>query len=148
MDACIDLAERLWYLDGSCFTVNTILLDTVLWDLVLDANNNIALASNPYSQAQDAASAIKTFSGEVYYETILGVPYWSQILGKNPPLALVKSQLVAAAETVPDPTAANPANTVSAQCFISSFINRTLSGQVQVMTSTSPTPAAATFSVP
>jgi hypothetical protein len=128
--------------------VNTILLDTITNDLVVDANGNIALATNPYAPAQDAASAIKTFQGEIYYDMSLGVPYWSQILGKNPPLALVKSQLVAAAETVPDPTTANPANTVSAQCFISSFTNRQLSGQVQITTSTSTAPTAVPFSVP
>jgi hypothetical protein len=122
--------------------MNTILLDTVTNDLVVDANGNIALASAPYAQAQDAASAIKTFQGECYYDTTLGVPYWSQVLGKNPPLALVKSLLVAAAETVPDPTSTNPANTVSAQCFISAFANRQLSGQVQVTTASGQASAA------
>jgi hypothetical protein len=127
--------------------MNTLLLDTVVWDLVPDANNNIAVASDPYSQAQDAASAMKTFMSEVYYDTTLGVKY-SQIFGKNPPLSFVKSQLVSSAETVPDPTTANPANTVSAQCFISPFTNRQLSGQVQITTSISTVPTAVPFSVP
>jgi hypothetical protein len=36
---------------------------------VLDAEGNIAVASEPYSLAQDAASAIKTFAGEVFWDT-------------------------------------------------------------------------------
>jgi hypothetical protein len=44
--------------------VNTLLLDVSSWDLCLDAAGNIAMASNPYSIAQDAASAIRTFAGD------------------------------------------------------------------------------------
>ncbi len=50
-------------------------LDTVAWDLTVDTTGNIAVASNPYSMAQDAASAIRTFQGEVYYDTTLGIPF-------------------------------------------------------------------------
>ena len=107
--------------------MDTLLLDTQRWDLVADLSGNIAVASDPYSMAQDAASAIKTFAGEVYYDTTLGVPY-QQLLGKVPPLALVKSQLVAAAETVPGVT--------SAEVFVSGMTDRTLNGQVQIKDST------------
>ena len=103
---------------------STILLDRSSWDLVLDANGNIALASEPYALAQDAASAIKTFLGECYWDTTIGVPWLQQIFGKRPPLALLKAHLVAAALTVPD--------VASAQVFISSAKNRLVTGQVQV----------------
>ena len=104
--------------------MNTLLLDTKVWDLLIDAQGNIAAASDPYSQAQDAASAIKTFRGECYYNITIGVPYWANILGKAPPLSLVKAYVVAAALTVPGVTAA--------VCYISSFINRRIGGQVQI----------------
>lgn len=104
--------------------MRTFLLDTVNWDLVLDATNNIAVADDPYSLAQDAASAVKTFQGEVYYNTTLGVPYWDTILGKWPSLAYVKAKFVEAALTVP--------GVVAAQAFISSFKHREIQGQVQV----------------
>lgn len=104
---------------------STLLLDTETWDLVLDANGNIAVAAEPYALAQDAASAIKTFLGEVYWDTTVGVPYMTQILGKNIPLPLLKQLLIDAALTVP--------GVVSAQIFISSLTGRTLSGQVQVV---------------
>ena len=94
------------------------------WDLCLDASANIALATEPYSLAQDAASACRTFLGEVYYDTSLGVPYFQQILGKNVPLELVRAQLVAQCLTVP--------GVVAAQVFFSSLTDRTLSGQIQV----------------
>ena len=105
----------------------TLLLDTAAWDLCLDASGNIAVATSPYSLAQDAASAIETFLGECYWDTTVGVPYLTEILGKNIPLALLKQQLINAALTVPD--------VVSAQVFISSLTGRLLSGQVQVVSS-------------
>lgn len=103
--------------------MQTLLLDVSAWDLVLDVNGNIALASDPYSLAQDSASSIRTFQGEVYYDTTRGVPYWTQVLGKAPSLAVLKVLFQAAALLVPGVTAA--------QCFISSFTDREVKGQVQ-----------------
>ena len=104
--------------------MNTILLDPTTWDLMLDASGNIAMAEAPYALAQDAASAIKTFAGEVYYDTTLGVPYWEDILGHQPPVALVKTEMVAAAMTVP--------SIVDAKCYLTGLHNRKLTGQVQI----------------
>lgn len=106
------------------------------WDWTLDASGSIALASAPYSLAQDCCSAIRTFQGEVYYDTTQGVPYWQDILGHYPSLALVKADLVAAAMTVP--------GVASAQVFITGVTNRKLTGQVQI-TDTSGTTSAASF---
>jgi hypothetical protein len=117
--------------------MQTLLLDLATWDLVVDARGNIAVASEPYSFAQDAASAIKTFLGECYWDTSVGVPYISQILGRNIPVALLKEHLIRAALTVP--------GVVSAQVFISSLDGRVLSGQVQVVSSTGEVPAPAAF---
>lgn len=103
-------------------TANTLLLDQSTWDLCLDAYGNIALAAPPYAMAQDAASAIKTFKGEVWYDTALGVPYFGQILGRFPSLSFIKSQFVAAALTVP--------GVVAAVCYISGVSGRKLTGQV------------------
>jgi hypothetical protein len=105
--------------------MKTMLLDVQSWDLCLDASGNMAMASLPYSAAQDAASAIKLFKGEYWYDTALGVPYFQQILGKQPPLALMRAKFIAAAKTVPD--------VVSAQCFFSSLAGRVVRGQVQVI---------------
>lgn len=114
---------------------DTLLLDTQSWDLVLDAAGNIAVASAPYALAQDAASAIKLFQGELWYDTSQGIPYFSTTLGMLPPVSLLKQQFVAAALTVP--------GVVSAQCFISSLIGRKVSGQVQVTDSAGNITAAA-----
>lgn len=104
------------------------------WDLCLDANGNIALASEPYSLAQDAASACRTFLGECWYDTTIGVPYWTDILGHFPSLSLVKADLVAAAMTVP--------GVDSAQVFITGVVDRQLQGQIQVTDSTGNVSAA------
>jgi len=69
--------------------LNTLLLDQTAWDLVIDSNGNIAMASPPYSLAQDVASAIKLFQGELWYDTSKGIPYFNEILGHMPPLSLL-----------------------------------------------------------
>jgi hypothetical protein len=105
--------------------MNTWFLNPTTWDLALDSNGSIAMATNPYALAQDAASAIKTFLGEVYYDTTQGVPYWQQILGTPPSVPVIVAQLQKAALTVPE--------VVAAQVFITGFDGtRNLSGQVQV----------------
>lgn len=126
---------------------STLLLDTVAWDLVLDALGNMAVAGPPYAQAQDAASAIKTFSdggpggvGECFLDTTLGVP-WLAIFGQPLSIALLKAQLVATAETVP--------GVASAQVFLSSFdpATRQVQGQVQTTEQSTQTVSAANFTV-
>lgn len=107
--------------------MKTLLLDTLTLDLCLDRAGNIAVADDPYAQAQDASSAIRTFQGEVYYNVQLGVPYFAQILGKFPSLALLKAKFVAAALTVP--------GVVKARCFISNFEDRQVNGQVEILNS-------------
>lgn len=103
---------------------STLLLNPSTWDFLVTAEKNIAVAAEPYALAQDAASAIKLFLGEDYYDTTRGVPYWEQILGHWPPVAIMKAYFVAAALTVP--------NVVQARCFIDSIRDRRPSGQVQI----------------
>ena len=111
------------------------------WDLTVDANGNIAVLDEPDSLAQDAASAIQTYLGECYFDTTIGVPWLEQILGVNPPpsLPLLKQILV-------DAVLNANSDIASAQVFITSFSNRAISGQVQVV-STVGQIAAANFSV-
>ncbi len=104
--------------------MRTLLLDIDRWDIVLDAFGNIAVASNPYALAQDAASAIRLFRGEAWYDTTKGVPYFQQILGQFPPLQLMKNAFENAALTVPE--------VVSATCYITGLEDRQITGQVQI----------------
>lgn len=101
----------------------TLLLDRTVWDLVLDSNGNIALASPPYALEQDVASAVRLFLGELWYDTTKGIPYFEEILGQLPPVSLFTSYIEKAALTVP--------GVVSARCVISSFQNREISGEIQ-----------------
>lgn len=124
--------------------MDTLLLDPNTWDLVLDNAGNIALASAlypaapatglAYAQAQDAASAIRLFQGELYYDNAQGVPYWQEILGHLPSLALMKAKFTEAALTVP--------GVVSAKCFIATLSSREVTGQVQITNSAGQTAAA------
>jgi hypothetical protein len=117
---------------------STLLLDQQSWDLVLNAAGNIAVAAEPYSLAQDAASAIKTFIGECYWDTTIGIPYLTQVFTGNPPsVSLLKQLFVEAALTVPDVAAA--------AVFLIEAGGRALSGQVQVKSASTGTVSAATF---
>lgn len=102
--------------------LKTLLLDRTYNDLVLDANGNIALADEPYSIAQDCASAVRTFLGEAIYDTSLGIPYFDQVLGQWPPVSLIQSLIEQQALTVPD--------VVQAKCVITDFSNRTVTGTI------------------
>lgn len=103
--------------------MRTLLLTLDQWDLCLDANGNIAVASDPYSVAQEVAVACRTFLGDVWYNQSAGIPYRGQILGQLPPLALVKQWLIAQALSVPGVT--NPV------VYLTEAGDRTLSGQMQ-----------------
>ena len=103
--------------------MKTLQLDNEIWDLVLDGAGNIATASEPASILQDVCSAIRTFLGEVWYDTTDGVDY-DQILGRYPSQQFLKSQIETAAESVPDVT--------SATCIITAQAGRSVTGQVQI----------------
>lgn len=103
--------------------MDTLLLDQTIWDLVRDASGNLAVATDPYSVAQDVASACRTFLDEVYYNTTDGVPYFQSILGKTPSASFIKAQLVIAASSVPGCNAP--------VVFLTGLVGRALTGQVQ-----------------
>lgn len=116
--------------------MKSLLLDVETWDLAIDTSGNIAVASNPYAMAQDAACAIRLFQGELYFDTRPGIPYFQQILGHAPPISLMKAYFVRAALTVP--------GVVKARAFILEWTNRVVRGQVQI-TDENGTTSAASF---
>lgn len=107
--------------------MKTALLDTSQWDLVLDAAGNLAIATAPYQTAQDVASALRLFFGELWYDTSKGVPYFTDILGQSPPPDYFRTLMERAALTVP--------GVVAATCTIESVENRTVKGNVKFTTS-------------
>ena len=108
--------------------MKTLLLDRSQWDLVKGLDGSIAVASDPYSIIQDAASAARTFRGEVWYDVSLGVPFFEEILGHQPALEVVRALIVAEVEAVP--------GVASATLFVRGVKGRTLTGQIQVTTTT------------
>jgi hypothetical protein len=111
--------------------MNTLLLDLTTWDLLTDAAGNIAVASDPYAVAQDVASALRLFQGELWYDVSKGIPYFTDILGQTPPVIYFQELMVQAALTVP--------TVVSAECIIQGFENRTVTAQVTFTTTTGQT---------
>lgn len=107
---------------------NTLLLDQSAWDLVIDSAGNIAVAAPPYALAQDVASAARLFLGELWYDTSKGIPYFEDVLGHLPPMSLLTGYIEKAALTVP--------GVVTAQCTISAFDSREISGQIQFIDET------------
>lgn len=105
--------------------MDTLLLDVELWDLTVDAAGNIAVAAEPYALAQDAASAVKLFLRELWYDNTQGVDWFKKILGQSPHLEVFQSLMVAAVLTVP--------GIVSAVCIVEDFDRETehVTGQIQ-----------------
>lgn len=108
--------------------MKTLLLAQDTWDLVLDLSGNIALAAEPYAVAQDVASAVRVFAGELWYDTGDGIEYFGQILGERPNLQFLKTRIEAAALKVP--------TVVKARCLFASFSDRVLTGQIQIIDAT------------
>ena len=108
--------------------MNTLQLSTATWDLTLDGSGNIAVATGGSAIAQDVASAISTFLGEMYYDTTQGVPWLSAVFAQTFAPSLIKALLVQAALTVP--------GVVSAQVSSLSFSGSKVTGVVQVIDTT------------
>jgi len=105
---------------------STLLLNPTTWDLLTDASGNIAMATEPYAIAQDVATACRLYLGELWYDTTQGVDY-PNILNHMPPDVVVRTALETAALTVP--------LVVQATCVLTSFTNRTLTAQIQIVDS-------------
>lgn len=105
-------------------TTQSLLLDQDSWDLLVDANGNVAVADEPYRIAQDVATECRLFQSDYWYNITLGLPYFSKILGERPPLQLLKSYYISAAKGV--------VGVVKAACFFNAITSkRELTGQVQ-----------------
>ena len=103
--------------------MKSLLLDRTAWDLILDANGDIAHCWEPYSRAQDVACACRLFIREQIYDMGSGIPYDIDTLGHWPPLPLVRERLRRAALSVE--------GVVSAQVFVTGVDGRKIRGQVQ-----------------
>lgn len=103
--------------------MTTLLLTQDTWDLCVDALGNIAVASEPYSYAQDVASACKLFLGELWYNTEKGMPYEDDILGYLPTEDFLRQSLVEQSLTVQ--------GVVKSDAIVNSFDGRKISGNIQ-----------------
>lgn len=111
---------------------NALLLDRTTWDLSVDASGNIAVCSETYSIIQNVATAIRTWYGEAWYDTSIGIPYDDGIFNGTTPLSIMKAQAEATAETV--------SGVASAQClFLLQSSTRTLSGAIALTLTTGET---------
>jgi len=102
--------------------MSTIYLDPDSWDLALDASRNIALAVAPYERAQTVANACRLWLGEAPFNTDRGIPYETEVLGKQPPQRVLAGWYEREALTVPG---------VSAATAVLQYANRGLTGQIQ-----------------
>lgn len=82
--------------------MSTLYLDPASWDLAVDASRSIALATDQYATAQTVANACRLWKGEAPYDSTRGIPYESEILGKQPPNRLMSQWYQDEAATVPD----------------------------------------------
>lgn len=102
----------------------TLYLDPDSWDLTVDADRNIALAGVPYATAQTVANAARLWQGEAPFDTDRGIPYETEVLGKQVPERLLASWYEREALTVP--------NVQSADAVLQFDRNtRAITGQIQ-----------------
>lgn len=74
--------------------MKTLFLMPDTWDLAIDSQGNLAIATDTYQQAQDIASSCRVFYGDDYYNKNDGIPYLESIMGKsNYPVALYQRHL-------------------------------------------------------
>lgn len=64
-------------------------LDPVTHDLYLDPDGRIAIAQTPLDQRIDCR--LRTFRGEFWLDQSIGIPYFQEILKKNPDLQAVRA---------------------------------------------------------
>ena len=102
--------------------MDTLYLDPETWDLTLNSQGDVAVASAPYATAQDVASECKLWLGEARYDQTKGIPYETDILGQLPPPAKLMTWYKEAAEGVPEVNTAN---------VILQYSDRHLTGQIQ-----------------
>lgn len=74
--------------------MKTVFLLPKTWDLTLDTQGNIAVATEEYQQAQDIASSCRVFLNDDYYNKNDGIPYLESIMGlSNYPISLYQRHL-------------------------------------------------------
>ena len=105
--------------------MDTIYLNPETWDLDIDANHDIAMATSAYAVAQDVASAGRLWQAEAPFATNRGIPYETQVLGHQPPQRLIAGWYEDEAKTVPDVS-----NATAVLQYDST--SRGVSGQIQV----------------
>lgn len=79
---------------------STLFLLPDTWDLTLDSNNNIAIATDEYQQAQDIATSCRVFLADDYYNKQDGIPYHEIIGNSGYPLSLYQRNLYDRAKLV------------------------------------------------
>jgi len=104
--------------------MNTLLL-TSDWDLAITPNGDLAIATGNYAIAQDVCAACKTWRGEQWYNTALGVPYLQNIFAKRPTVNTVKTLISTEAMRVP--------GVATATIYLTAIEpNRNVGGQIQI----------------
>jgi len=62
--------------------MNTLTLDEN-WDLSLNADGNIEIATGDYAIAQNCANAVRLFTNEAFFDRQKGIPHFSIELGSS-----------------------------------------------------------------
>lgn len=106
--------------------MDTLRLNTATWDLTVDAYGNIATVGGGYAIAQDVASEVRLFLGELWYDMERGVPYFESILGKMPAPAYMKTKFIEAGSLTPE--------VAEITCYLVGVgPSRLLEGQLQIL---------------
>lgn len=106
--------------------VKTIGLTSDKWDIALDGAGNLPVIKDKSATAQDVASACMTVLGEQIFDSSIGVPMFTDILGENPSNVYLQSIIERCAKTI--------SSVDDALCVVTKRENRKENGYIYVTT--------------
>lgn len=82
--------------------MSNLYLDPETNDIVLDDNFNLRITTTDAEElSQLITTRLQTYSGEAFSNRAIGIPYFEQVLIKNPNLPLIRSIIAAEVASIP-----------------------------------------------
>lgn len=104
----------------------SLLLDVASWDLTLDSAGNIATTEGGYAIAQNVANAVRLFTNDAYFDTDRGIPHFDIELGNLPPVSILYTEILKAANSVE--------GVATSEVEFTGLEERTLKGEISLTT--------------
>ena len=102
---------------------HTLYLTPDNWDITLDSSGRLQTSANAYAIAQNAANAVRLFTGEAFFAMDEGIPHFEIELGyTRPALSVLRARIREAA--------LNVEGVLDAQITLDDIQERKLTGEI------------------